>query len=383
MKTPVTTPRRRRDGFTLVEMLVALGIIILLAAIAVAFIPNAQEQTKTNRGADVVQQTLLIAKQWALRDRAPRGVQLVGELAQQVTQSPSPQDYVIHARQLRYIEQPDDFIARGIIFGSSPAQPATRKVKVDGNKVTLDQNTIPSRDASVNPAMNPQKAVDFGDGTQPNPVPPSSPPGLPSALSNQPAWPIQPGDYFQVYGGQVHRITDVYADSMSMQVDTLFLASSASVAPTGPTDQYRIIRRPRLIVNEKAVDLARDIVIDLSVYNTASPPPPASRSRGVPFDATNSPLPIPSMPAGLPPYGVGKQFTYSILFAPDGTVIGQGAATDRILMYVRDVTRNSAFDGGPILVGLNCRTGFISAYPVDSTSGNIYSKTFDPRASGM
>lgn len=68
--------RRCRSGFTLVEMLVVLILILILAALAVLFVPKVNERRNAARGADLLQQALLTAKNRAVRDRAPRGIRL-------------------------------------------------------------------------------------------------------------------------------------------------------------------------------------------------------------------------------------------------------------------------------------------------------------------
>src|SRR4051812_44363010 len=71
------TPATRRPGFTLVELLVAMAIIIALAAIALMVVPSALDQDRTTDAASSVRQWLMIAKSRAARDQAPRGVRLL------------------------------------------------------------------------------------------------------------------------------------------------------------------------------------------------------------------------------------------------------------------------------------------------------------------
>src|SRR5437899_4734829 len=66
----------RQRAFTLVEMLVVLGLMLVLAALAIAFIPRMNERAKTPRGASQLQMWLLIARQWAKRDNTPTGIRL-------------------------------------------------------------------------------------------------------------------------------------------------------------------------------------------------------------------------------------------------------------------------------------------------------------------
>ena len=58
-----------RPGITLVELIVVITIISILAALTVALIPTLRDKGMSDRGADSVQGTLLIAKQRALRDQ--------------------------------------------------------------------------------------------------------------------------------------------------------------------------------------------------------------------------------------------------------------------------------------------------------------------------
>jgi hypothetical protein len=71
------------------------------------------------------------------------------------------------------------------------------------------------------------------------------------------------------------------------------------------------------------------------------------------------------------------------MFSPSGTVIGQGAASDKIIMWVRDVVLgNDSAD--QTLVTVYTRTGLIAAHPVDITPGaDPYHFTYDGLSSGL
>jgi prepilin-type N-terminal cleavage/methylation domain-containing protein len=87
--------RTLRTAFTLVELLVALGIItILLTLTAVYVVPAFQDNKNVIRGLDRVTTVLLVAKQRALRDQRPVGVRF-------------ETDVNGICRTLRYVEQPD------------------------------------------------------------------------------------------------------------------------------------------------------------------------------------------------------------------------------------------------------------------------------------
>lgn len=67
----------RRPGFTLVELLVAMGIIIALASLALLVVPDVLTQDRTTDGAGTLRQHLMIAKARALRDKTTTGLRLL------------------------------------------------------------------------------------------------------------------------------------------------------------------------------------------------------------------------------------------------------------------------------------------------------------------
>src|SRR5262245_52821403 len=66
----------RRAGFTLTELLVVIGLILVLASLLLMVNFKTVDQRRVLRAADQLQGWLLIAKQRAIRDRAPRGIQI-------------------------------------------------------------------------------------------------------------------------------------------------------------------------------------------------------------------------------------------------------------------------------------------------------------------
>lgn len=210
-----TKMSRTRSGFTLVELLVVIALIMLLAAIAVMFVPRIEEGQRAARGASLLQGWLNVARQRAMRDQQARGLRLY------VTVDPITSRQVV--RDCQYLDAPDDFTG------------GTLTAAAGSTTVTI------TADASG--------AGDLSGGF-----------GASSAL-----WPVQPGDYLLILSsGLVHQITATNGSN------TLTLASALSYG-VNPTRNYRILRAPRASGEEK-LSLPNNIGIDLTSnteYNTA------------------------------------------------------------------------------------------------------------------
>jgi prepilin-type N-terminal cleavage/methylation domain-containing protein len=313
----MTTTVRRRLGFTLIEMLVVIGIILVLATLGVVFYPKLADTNTMIRASDKVSLTLANARTRAKRDNLPTGVRF--EL------DPST-GYVT---QLEYIQQPDNYTV-GQCLGSLATDPTI---------VCFAQ--LPSATAFRGAAA----AFDTPDAA------------------------VQPGDYLEAFGGGgVFKIQGTITTRptgapgngwLKINNPTGQVIGPASTANLGYT--YRIIRQPRLLISEDPITLPKNMVIDLNPIGTYNPNLPIRQTTTTKF--------------------------LEVLFAPSGSVIGQGTGSDKIILWVHDLSQPTLdapnrYAGSPILISVQVRTGFIAVQPV-GPQGNEILYTRDPRSSGL
>jgi prepilin-type N-terminal cleavage/methylation domain-containing protein len=324
--------RGARTAFTLVEMIVVIGIILVLATLVAAVLSAPLlVQEKARRGGDQLQQWLRKSKSQAMADQAPRGVHLIRDPS-----SPDPTKPWI--RELEYIEQPSDYIVMlpGNVSAGIPAQP-------NGLTVAVNSATTPPSGIATLATVTTPGQYDFTGGLFNG-----------TTVQDDPNWPVhgdkivngvmaQPGDYLEVQGGGLlYRITNVTPSGL--------LLDRAPVIPmTTPTLQYRIIRQPRPLAGETPLKLPQDVIIDTGL----SLPPPTNAGSG------------------------------DLLFSPSGRLLGPLGAQTQVVLWVRDVTRDSPTDNSPVLVSIYARTGFIAVHPVNIAGPDFYSFTRDGRLSGM
>src|SRR5947199_7305641 len=96
----MTLPRNRA-GFTLIELLVVTGLILVLATLTVGIVANSMDQDRVRQGADQMQGWLVMAKQWAKRNKVPTGIRLTAET--------DPVTGYAVITKAAFVEQPDDF----------------------------------------------------------------------------------------------------------------------------------------------------------------------------------------------------------------------------------------------------------------------------------
>ena len=307
--------RQPRRGFTLIEMMVVLIIMLLLLAIAASLSPKMQDRKKMTQATDLVQGALMNAKQRAKRDRVPTGVRLIQSSAVTL---PTGGPFV---QQLLLIQQPDDFT------GTSNGATLTVTGAGGANPSILSQTV---------------KFSFTGGGS------------FTGGFKTQTQYLVQAGDFLEVNGGgHVHLIQTVSKSSL-----TLATAPDATCYVNESTTNFRIIRRPRVLIGEQPVNINQDIAIDMSTTPT-------------PLSANVTPDPATG--------------NLDIVFAPGGGVLNQGSGSSSIYLYVRDITYGSNYlQGEPAIVSIHSRTGFISTHPVAvPPATSIYKYCEDGQSDGM
>jgi len=325
----------RRAGMTLVELVVVMAVIAVLATLTALYFPRFQEGENVNRGADLLQGWLLIAKQQARRDGRPTGIRFLFDPTAGVTtgsSEPLPTGTKI-VSEIAYIQQPANF-AQGVYTGrkgsSSPDDHTAQFMLTPPNRATA--------------------LINFPDPTDPVSVASS-------------AIPVVPGDYLELLGGgsprriiQVKRwdttlkppqdIPELVLDSQDPALDATAPTYPTTIPANTPTN-YRIIPQPRDLPSEQPLKLPDGVGI---LNNAVSAAGPGSLN--------------------LPP-------NRQILFSPTGAVMG--SADGQIMLWVQHMDPRVK---KRTLITVQTRTGFIASHPV-SEGADPWEFGKDARSSGM
>lgn len=325
-----------RSGFTLMELLVAMVIMIIIASLAASIAPRAQEKDRVAKAASTVQSWFTQARQWALRDRSPRGIRLVVDPNRPTRVS-----------TLQYIERPDDFVAP--FSGTLTAT----FVGVNG---TI-QSTAPTG----------ANLVDFSGGHGGN--------------ANNPVatrlWPIQVGDFIEVNPtqpmmGQIFFIKQIQNVNIAQRRYQLsILGPDRFNRPSFNINDFRIVRQPRPRVGEPALQMPPGTAIDLFA------------------NATYGAIPNTTQVNLNTPY-------YDILFAPSGDVIAPQGLDRAYKLWIIDAESNVGdaitFTAEQAFVTVSMKTGLVAVKQVDTTPNppagtgtytHPYAYTQDGKASGF
>jgi hypothetical protein len=295
----------------------------------------------------MLQGWILIAKQRAIRDGAPRGIRLVPPVG------PPEAQYVT---QLQYIEQPTAYRPEALDSAGNPV-PAALTIQADFKSVLIQfPNTVTDPNAALVLALN--------------------------AL-----WPntaLPPDVVFEFQGrypGQPRRVLRIDQQStppgLLVTLDQKLEPDPLPPPPTTPSTEYRFYRSAQPLAGEPALEMPRDVAIDIS------------RDPNSAFS--------PTWHRTFPAFNPGGGQPFDVLFDQSGKVIGPtGRMSARICLWVRDVSLLDPCPGNQLppgensLITIYTRTGLIAAHPIDpsgltpgSATWNPFRFTQDARSSGL
>ncbi len=357
----------RRGGFTLVELLVGMGLIILLSALAVGVAYSGiLDSHRLTAGTDRINGWLLQARGKAARNQAPVGVRfLIDSTGLKCTEA-------------QFIEVPDPYNPNPtgrhdgfrLVFlnhqpgGGPPAPPVVREVHVvTGNPALFPLTTILS-EVSVGDVLSCPEFTTLHRVTN---VP--APPALDNRLRQlaNPNAPYSPGvnDYVPVQSVRLYVTNEALLPDLGHNIGGLvntpnlpgpppsYNPPDREFVPNYSTTTFGFLRQPRPILGEPVLQLSSGTVIDVS--GNAALPTTLHDSVYLPGPALN--------PGGA----------VDVLFAPTGEVLN--ATQGKIVLWVRnpdfphprtsgDTRPQYEAAGEMSLVVVYTKTGAVTTQPV-------------------
>ncbi len=416
-----TAPFSVRRGYTLVELLVVMGLIILLAALALGISQSGMlGSQKVISASDRTSQWLLISKQRAIRDQAPRGVRFYSNPAGGFTEAQyieSPEAWVPNPAQeanfggprimfayqytlpaatmanpnpVATVTSTKIYFVSGIVAGNvwNPGTAASDMTEFDQRVTVGDSLTLPELGKSffiraIKPltAANANLITHSSSGATPTEVDippqfarelelvPGQYPDLSAAGSPVPAGPP----------GQPARVTMVTYKYGFQGVPRPLLGEPTLQLTFGCVIDYRPGRRPGLPNPPSPAPVPPFTALPYTTlegyrdWANPAPMPPGTPNTG-PFNPSTS---IGIRPIQDPANAAGTYF--DILFTSSGQVWNN--PSNIIVLWVRDASKvphprldgsGNSVDGQAeynaageqALVVLNVRTGLISTQPV-------------------
>jgi len=171
---------------------------------------------------------------------------------------------------------------------------------------------------------------------------------------------VRAGDHLLLHNSGVpHRISTSGASTLGLYAPLPY--------PVPQTSEYRIVRQPAPMPNQPNVNLPANVAVDFTACSFDGQTPLAKTSMFIPIllgNATTAP-------------------GFDIVFSPNGSVTGQWAGIDRVILYVRDTKDSDMKSGSPNVICILVRTGLVSVHPADN--GGIHPYTFcdSARSSGL
>jgi len=106
---PEMNKTSRRSGFTLVEMLIVLGVIATVAAIFIPIVLNMSDRNQVPKAASMLENALSLAKARAVAERRPNGIRLFLQNSNKRVTTTSVGGFAWYD-EIQYIEDPGDYV---------------------------------------------------------------------------------------------------------------------------------------------------------------------------------------------------------------------------------------------------------------------------------
>jgi prepilin-type N-terminal cleavage/methylation domain-containing protein len=362
-----------RKGFTLVELLVVLSIMIIFGAMTVAFYPSVSSDNELSRIANQVQGMIVGARQTARRELVATGIRFL----------PSTNPNV--CEQLLLIQKPADIY--GYTFGRMIYQVGPLNVNV-GSFVNFNAANNPLRyQQSISVVQFPlpiwsssseEELVKEGDLlVNLNETPPKACRilGKPNSAIFNNGLNTQINNDFPI-SSYPRSWTDVFVPNNLALIDVgdynPFPLPPDGNSPVPPTlayqpRNYRIIRNPRVIPGEKPIDLPANFEISLVTQSSFFVSPTAQTTAG-------DPAPVPVA------VNLSRGFSgeLDLVFDSNGSISSQSASSDVYLWLHRKDSEIGDFNQDAIIC-IRKKNGAVGIFPVNpltyGTAPNFY---FDP-----
>ena len=347
-----------RRGFTLVEMLVVMGIIVMLTAAAMLIVPGALDRNRSTDAVSTLRGWLEISQARAARDGAPRGVRLIVDMSKPHPTS-NPASFTLSEERLwvteaQYIEAPpvmvfnpnppypNQFVTVGTALQPHPHTP---RVEFSYTVAPMGSPTPPAgtvtgrqctlRGLDANQLALVQSSAASGQSAISLPVL-----GTWHKITSVGAQQQEPVIVSGVTSFSIEIILDHYPDT-ELGASTFYV-----------THHFGIYGPPRPLLGEPTMQLPTNTCVDLN--------------------------PNVSSPFGVVPSD------YDILFAPSGSLAFSTtiAGDPHVFLCVRDFRKGSPMnlfnavqvrEGGEMMIlAIKSRSGAIAVQPVDY-AGDPYS----------
>ena len=398
-----------RRGYTLVELLVVMSLMILLAALAVGVSYSGMVGSqKVISGADRASGWLLIAKQRALRDGAPRGVRFF------LNAATAPATGFV-STEAQYIEQPDVWVPNPaqegnpggarIVFvyqynnvpisnnpklGNALQTAEVYYVSPNASDITEFDNRVFSGDSLILPEFG----ASFRITAAPTTPTTALTLGLPLGQSPNTVWfPDASSAANSIAKCRKLTLTPNSLPDLGAAGTPTPSTILPAITPTPIgtpitmfTYKFGFQGAPQLLLGEPVLQLSSGVAIDYRFGTTAAPFTPALMDAGgyrtwsSPANAMVNPLPYnPPTTIGVAPTMDASGTYFDIVFAPSGQVLNN--ASSMICLWVRDPEKvphprqNSTADCDPrivfdnageqALVVVSVKSGLINTQPVN------------------